>query len=484
VKKAFSLLILLIIGSAVAAEAGEAILGPSAFGPFSVGYRVQCLQDAARSFGDGRTRPVTLHLWYPVARPEGKPMEYKEYVWAARGGAQGREERRRDVLAAYKSVPVEMGADEIVLDNYLDRATQAHFDSPPGPGRFPLILYAPSLNADPFENAELFEMLASHGYVKAAASCLGWENANSERNSRGALAQWGDLGFLLNQLWRETFVDPDHIGLIGFSWGGMTGLQFALSRPGIEAVADLDGAQGMAAYRAVAESFPLWSPRRLRSPVFYILPEGEERDAGFFSQTLYADTYIWKMPAISHRDFSSDLIINRRRAAGDPKTAETERIYSEIAAKLKIFFDWHLKKIPSSRADWMASPKQEAGWSMRPALPAPPSPALFIEIIEKQGEDRAVALFRDLRRADPGLLLLDEPRLLEFGALWGPERSEDLFKLLTINLEMYPRSADTHFWLAQVYLARKDKSAALRSLEAALAIDPNHAKALRLKKKI
>jgi len=462
-----------------ASEAGESILSPSVFGPHQVGYVVRNLQDASRGFGELPSRTIALHLWYPAApRADSRPMNYQEYVWAARGGISGRAE----ILAAYKANAMERDADAKVLDAYLSRPVRAVFDAPPAAGRRPLILYAPSINSDPFENAEIFEMLASRGYVVASAPCAGWEQPETERNVRGALAQWADLGFLLNVLWGEPFIDQERVGVLGFSWGGMTGLEFALSRPGIKAVAVLDGAQSMAAYRPVAESWPLWQPRRLRPPVLTILPQGEERDAGFFAQTLYADTFVWRIPGIVHRDFSSDFIIQRRRAAGDPKTPEIERTYSAIAEGLNAFFDSRLKDDAAARTALAERSASDPGWSMRPALPAPPSPAQFLRIIENDGVEAAVAVFRRLRQADPGVILCDEPRILEYAMLWGPERSDDLLKLLRMNLEMFPRSADTHFWLAQVYLAKNDKTAALKSLEAALAIDRNHAKALKLKK--
>ena len=93
------------------------------------------------------------------------------------------------------------------------------------------------------------------------------------------------------------------------------------------------------------------------------------------------------------------------------------------------------------------------------------------------GQDLAI-------QADPGLLLLEEPTLLEYATLWGPERSDELLKLLGINLEMYPRSAATYLWLAQVHLAKNDKPSALNCLDALLNIEPGHAKAIRLKQQL
>jgi hypothetical protein len=87
---------------------------------------------------------------------------------------------------------------------------------------------------------------------------------------------------------------------------------------------------------------------------------------------------------------------------------------------------------------------------------------------------------RDLRAALLDVVLADEERLLRYAVLWGPERSQDLLTLLELNLEAYPRSAETHVWLAQAHLALEDEAAARRALETALAIDPGHERGRRL----
>lgn len=486
--KQLALWMLFSIGFAAGAEGGAAPLPLSAYGPHAVGYRVGLLQDASRSVGPRRPglqpRSVTLHLWYPAREAAKSLMTYQEYLWLAAGGDSSQEKRRTEILTAYKAAPLARGADERELDAHLNRPTRARLDAAPASGPFPLILYAPSINSEPFENADLFEFLASHGYVVASAPCLGWQEAATERNRLGSLSQYSDLGLVLNSALREPFVDANHVGVMGFSWGGMNGLLLALAQQGIDALVNLDGAQGFAAYSPIAESSPLWSPQRLLSPVLYILPVEEERNAVFFDQTLYADTYIWRIKGFSHRDFAAELIASRRRALHDPNTAQVEAAYSRIAATLKQFFDSYLKNDRTSLEGLSSGPQAGAEWSARKALPPPPSPSQFAAVIENQGVDQAVAMFRRLRQADPGLLLLEEPTLLEYATLWGPERSDELLKLLGINLEMYPRSAATYLWLAQVHLAKNDKPSALNCLDALLNIEPGHAKAIRLKQQL
>ena len=101
-------------------------------------------------------------------------------------------------------------------------------------------------------------------------------------------------------------------------------------------------------------------------------------------------------------------------------------------------------------------------------------------LVEERGVDEAVRVFRAARAADAGAIVFERDRLLKFGPAWGPERGGDLEKLLRLNLEVYPDSAPSHFWLAQVCLARDDPTAAVGELETALRLDPGYERAQRL----
>jgi len=471
-------------------------------GPHAVGYRVDYASDPARSFGprqdlDGHpfprplSRPVQVHLWYPAADADGPPLRYRDYVLAAAGlyessPAQNADARTAEVLSDYKAHPLGRGADEGKLDAILGRKVRARRDAAPAAGPFPLILYAPSINSDPFENALLFEYLASHGYVVAAAPSVGLREPEVSRDRAGAEAQVGDLGFVMARAWDAPWVDRARIGVMGFSWGGMTALLFAIPHAGIDAVVCLDGAATMDAYRPVAESFACWVPRELRAALLQIVLADEPRDLGFAAEAKYADTYTWRLPGIVHRDFGADQLAKYRLAAEDPDAARASGTWGAVAQRVEVFFDAYLlgdaRSLRVLREE--APPLAGADWAFQSALPAPPTAAQFDEVIEKQGVDAAVELFHALRKVDPGVIVFDEQRLPRFAVLWGPERSEELLRLLELNLEAYPRSAETHYWLGQVHLTQEDEAAAERELKTVLDIDPEHARARTLLEKL
>jgi dienelactone hydrolase len=487
---------LLVLLYAAQIPAADTLLPSPSAGPYPVGYRVSYLNDPTRSFGprlalDGSalprplSRPIQVHVWYPAANTDGRALIYEDYVVAADGPVQEEPDAagaRAERLNAYRSRPLQRGATEARLDAILGQRMRARLDAPPATGRYPLILYAPSINADPYENVMMFEYLASFGYVVAAAPSMGLQEAEVSRDRAGARAQIGDLAFVLGFACGEPCVDQEHMGVLGFSWGGMTGLLFAIPHLGVDAVACLDGASTMAEYRSIAESFDWWVSRDLRGALLDIVLAEKERDLRFGAEALYADAYAWSLPGISHQDFSADAVAKYRVAADDSLAVAAAESWKAVADQVRLFFDAYLNG--DARALGIlrspSAPLEGSTWTFREALPLPPTAEQFDEVIETQGVGAAVALFHELRARDPGVVVFDEKRLLRYANLWGPERSEDLLVLLTLNLEAYPGSADTRFWLGQVNLALGDQEAAVRALEETIAIDPGNAKARQL----
>ncbi len=476
--------------------AADTVRPPLGKGPYEVGYRVAQRDDPTRSFGprtdlEGNRLPgplwrkVQLHLWYPARVSEEPVLSSRDYVLAA--GSPGMlgpspAVRELEILQAYKVAALRRGAEEAALDAHLDRPTSAYREPTADPGPHPLILYAPSINSDPYENAALFEFLASHGYVVASAPSVGLQELEVSRDADGARAQVDDIRFVLSQVWSEWFVDGTRLGALGFSWGGMAALLFALEHREVDAVVCLDGAMRMAEYLPVAESFACWSPQELRAALLDVALGDPEREPSLGVSARYADSYSWLIPGLAHRDFGWDFIVRYRCAGNDPECDRVAAVYGDIGRRVKEFFDAYLKDDGTSRENLQSADRapERSEWSFRMALPEPPTPSQFDQVIEAQGAEAAAALFHALRGADPDLVLFDESRLLRYPVVWGPERADDLLILLNLNLEAHPASAETHYWLAQIHLSRDDTLATIRELGAALSLEPAHEKARRL----
>jgi hypothetical protein len=197
--------------AAPAAAAPFALSEPH--GPYAVGLRVVQQYDRSRSFrGDfdlttgeplqgERSRPLQTLVWYP-ARPDARgaaaPLRYRDYLaleatedafgLTAAGIAAATEAR---IAASYAASPTPADA-----ARELAAPLAARRDAPPLADKFPVVIYAPSLNGTAHENADLCEYLASRGYVVVASSSRGPRARQMSNDLAGVEAQAADIAFL------------------------------------------------------------------------------------------------------------------------------------------------------------------------------------------------------------------------------------------------------------------------------------------------
>jgi len=111
-----------------------------------------------------------------------------------------------------------------------------------------------------------------------------------------------------------------------------------------------------------------------------------------------------------------------------------------------------------------------------------PNPQLLNDLLHQtmtgKGEAAAVALYRELRQKYFGTEAYDfrEPVLLDLGRQsLATAKPDDAIAWLQLNVEFYPKSAESYVVLAQAHERKRDEAAAAKDLEKALAIDPDNA---------
>jgi len=262
-------------------------------GRYSVGYKVIPMVDNSRSFSkklsysgvaDTNTnRPVQYHIWYPaMANPGDTPMTYAEYIGSTfipKERSMVNDYLRQVMLRDYKAEMTERGADESLLEIILSSRTHAYMNIPGFPGKFPLIIYAPSINSNPYENSLLIEFLVSHGYMVVSSPGFGLHSFEVTRDMRGLMAQFGDLMFLLAQSWDNPMVDHTRIGTIGFSWGGLSNILLAMDNYNIDAVVSLDGAGSIADYLNLLKQMPQYHVNNMTAAYLQFVPAGQKRNS-------------------------------------------------------------------------------------------------------------------------------------------------------------------------------------------------------------
>ena len=212
-------------------------------GPNSVGLRVAEQYDRSRVFAttmDENGKPVTTEgprplqilVWYPAEKSSGKTMTFGDYA---------------DLIKTETSFdkPTEQGKPQAFVAQYMHGITAlpawARRDATMQAGRFPLVIYAPSVNAPSTENIELCEYLASNGYVVMASPSMGAGSRAMTIDVAGANAEAQDMSFLID--FAKTLPDTEmsEVAAMGYSWGGMAALFDAARDKRVRALISLDG---------------------------------------------------------------------------------------------------------------------------------------------------------------------------------------------------------------------------------------------------
>jgi len=177
-------------------------------------------------------RPLQTLVWYPAEKTNQPTMTFGDYA----------------VLIKTETSfdrPLEQGKPQDFVKQYTQGTTDLHSwavrEAPIQTGHFPIVIYAPSLNAPSTENIELCEYLASNGYVVVASPSMGASSRMMTVDLPGADAEAQDISFLVTFAKTLKDTDPSEVAAMGYSWGGMAGLFAAARDKRIDALVSLDG---------------------------------------------------------------------------------------------------------------------------------------------------------------------------------------------------------------------------------------------------
>ncbi|RPH92521.1 hypothetical protein EHM69_12605 [candidate division KSB1 bacterium] len=476
-------------------------------GPYAVGYEKRDLFDYSRTFKPENdyfgnptigeiARPIPLHLFFPAGRnAEAVSVSYADFIAAAAISSvseTGKDSLQSYALVNYKTSLGEMGVSDAVADRLLSAKTPVYLNTQPVPGKYPVIIYVPSINSDPYENLVLISCLVSHGYLVISCPSVGAHTIEVTRDVMGAEAVARDIEFLLSYIRQLPQADRDHVGCLGFSWGGMISVAAAMRNYTVDAVVCLDGAQFFPKYKTVAAQLVEFDAHAFRVPFLGFVRNSADRDYGFFDDLKFADACLIKLAGIPHRAFGSDYIMWNDCIPDNP-AEDVQRMataYRVICSYTLNFFNALLRSDTAGQTYIQKEPLRNGFISndiqhqWKPARCHPPREKEFLQIINERGVAEAVRIFADVRSKDSTAVFFREEDLLQYTIEWGPERADELLRLLLMNIQAYPQSADSYFWLGQVSLAKNDLENARKSLRQALTINPEHEKAKKLLTKI
>jgi pimeloyl-ACP methyl ester carboxylesterase len=271
-------------------------------------------------------------------------------------------------------------------------------DARPAKGDYPVLIYAPSDSSVSWENADLCEYLASHGYVILASPSMGVSTRDMTDDLDGINAQARDVSVLIT--YAKTLPDADlsQVAVVSWSWGGASSLFAAARDLRIDAVVEMDGS--IRYYPGLVKRAGDVHPERMTIPLLCFtrnvsLEDLENDDAppadkvgpNVLNAWIHGDLLTVNMLGMAHPEFSS--MFQRRESAqrfaenqvADYEREDANKSYAWVALYTLNFLDTYLKHDASAKAFLEKTPAENGvpkhfmGITFRPAQKASPPKA-------------------------------------------------------------------------------------------------------------
>ena len=494
-----ALIFFLFIGSGTA---------PSQFPPFQflqkpglypVGLKVVNQYDPSRKFpatpdrhkppARQGSRPLQTLIWYPAVPSGIKSMTVGDYVALA------------DTEISFTAADQEHNKWRRRFKSSFDIPLWAVRDAQPVEGHYPVIIYAPSDSSMAWENADLCEYLASHGYVVLASPSMGASTRDMTDDVAGIDTQALDISFLVSYAARLPDTDSSKVALVSFSWGGISSLFAAARDPRIQVLAEMDGS--MRYYPGLVADAGDIRPEQLNMPLLFFTsnemsyiedldknyhgPSNDRMGRSVLNAWTHGDVITVNMVGMSHPEFCS-MFERMKNAAtfaedqvADYGREDANTSYSWVALYTLQFLNAYVKQDAQAKALLGRTPAENG--VPRHIMEIRFSPKSFAEIMRSAagaGEESAWKAFQSFA-ADPmhRYMTGEETTINRLGYAFLQEKNPPsavvLFKL---NTRAYPDSANAWDSLGDGYEATNDIQDALMAYARSLELNPDneHAK--------
>lgn len=468
-------------------------------GPYAVGLKVVEQYDYARIFrhttdalgqpyAGERARPLQTLVWYPAEKSSAKPMTVGDYAQLMATEISFGQPK----LSASSKRRIEGMTPTLATSLWAVR------DARLGTGRFPVVIYAPGASGWGWENADLCEYLASHGYVVIASPSMGASTRSMTIDAAGIDAQASDISYLIGYAQTLPDTDMSKVAVAAFSFGGMSNLFAAARDNRIRALVALDGSSRY--YPALLKQVGDLHPEQMTTPLLFFT-SGEitlEDQMRYFPEAsqgpnvlnawTHGDLLAMHMAGLAHVEFSAmnqrseDVWKNSILKDGYGREYGSEG-YAWVARYTLQFLDAYLKHEAAAMAYLKKTPAENGvpahfiTMNYRPAQGMPPSLDAFRSELGRQGFDHAADVYASMQKDNPGFKL--DRNALDHWAyeLMADYHLPEAINLLQLNARNYPDSGDVYDSLADAYMRSGNKTLAIENYSKSLEKDPNNANA-------
>lgn len=447
-------------------DEATALSGNLKQGTYKVGLKVIQTFDYSRAYTGKQGRPMQVVVWYPTSTASPK-MEYAEYLnlyLTEEDFAAPSEKQRQENLAFWEKELAGSLNSSIDTKAIFQAKTNAIKDAIFAKGYFPVIIYGAGGMGESFENSVLCEYLASYGYIVLASPSVGPFEHKTTINALGLEAEARDMEFLIAQSHNFPEADLSKLGLMGWSWGGLSAMLVQMRNPKVDAVVSLDGA--IASHEDKLNKTAFADTNRIRIPVMYMtVQETNSRVKNFIERVNYSNSLILDFSEFTHSDFSSYNFIVRNFAPSlNDSEKKKQQIYEIVCDYTLRFFEAQLKDDSKSREFLSkdSAQKELLTVSRNSALPLPPTQADFFGIIKEKGFESAYKIYQEVKARDANYQIFEAFEITVVAdQLFKAGKAEDAIKCAKLRIEAYPNDYLSYEWLANLYYKQKDWTNAL-----------------------
>lgn len=467
-------------------------------GPYAVGLKVVEQYDRSRAyqpltnalgkpFEGERARPLQTLVWYPAGSNSGKAMTVGDYVRLVATETSFGKPDAADVISNYKDD----------LGKSMDEALWAVRDATPTLGKFPLVIYAPSYSSTSWENADLCELLASHGYVVIASPDMGANSRGMSEDVGGINAQASDIEFLIGYAASLPGTDMSEIAVAGWSWGGISNLFAAARDNRIKALIDLDGS--VRYFPGLVKQAGDVQPEQMTIPLLFFA-QGETTRENLASQSenpaqtgpsalnawTHGDLLTVEMLGLAHPEFSSmfqrQIVwknFERWRKA-DYGREDGIAGYAWVARYTVNFLDAYLKHDREASSFLKKTPAANGvpphlfTANFRPARGLAPGMDGFRGELGRQGFDHAADVYAAMKKDQPDFSLAEDPLIAWAYDLLNHGHVPESIAIFKLTVQEYPKSSNAYESLGEAYARSGQKASAMKAFKKALDIDPGN----------
>jgi len=468
-------------------------------GPHAVGLKVveqydysrlyrPAIDELGKPYAGERARPIQTLIWYPSTRTDARPMTFDDYISLQATETTFGHPRPDDLKKTREDMAPSLAS-----------KLWAVRDAPLEPGRFPVVIYAPSFSAPTTENSDLCEYLASHGYVVISGPDMGATTRDMTADLIGIDTQARDISFLIGYAQTLPDTDMSEIAVAGYSWGGISNL-FAASRDSrIDALVAWDGS--MRYYPGLVKRAGDVHPEQMTIPLLYItageftiedqLRYLKDMDSpNVLNAWTHGDLTTVHMLGITHGEFSSS---NQRDESFWKEFPEYQKAdygredgaagYKWAAQYTLEFLDAYLKHDAMALAFLKKTPAENGApqhflaASYRAAKGLPSTLDAFRVELGRQGFDHAAQVYAAMHKVNPDFKL-DEGAINSWASQLSSENHlPEATELLKLNVQLYPDSGNAFDSLGEAYMKSGQKERAIESYKKSLEKNPDNTNA-------